>query len=134
MIVHDKFAVDDKIMVTMIGCYCFNNNSFISTTLIMPPLFLISYYCQLLKQVETWQHPYLHKPFESEQESQNFIVSRMIFLTMLLCVLHTNCYITNMDLSVLVIEKAVMKRQQTQLYNFFIKSEDLILVASNCDN
>ena len=52
--VKDKLHVDDKIIATIIGCYCFNYNSFISTSLVFPPLFLISYYCQLLKQVETW--------------------------------------------------------------------------------
>lgn len=63
----DMLVFDDKILATMVACYCFNYNSFLSTTLLFPPMFIISYYCQLLKQVEIWEHPYLHTPFEDEK-------------------------------------------------------------------
>ena len=68
MNVRDKILVDDKIVVSIVGVYSINFNSYLTTTLILPPLFLSSYFCQLLKQVDLWQNPYIHKPFETEEE------------------------------------------------------------------
>ena len=45
MRVEDKLLVDDKIMATLVGVYCLNYTSYIWTTIILPPLFLISYFC-----------------------------------------------------------------------------------------
>lgn len=94
MAVKDKLLVDDKIMASMVICYCFNYNTFLSSTLIMPPMFALSYYFQLTKQVELWWHPYLHRPFESDEEAQGYIVSRMILLFTWLILLHFHFYLT----------------------------------------
>lgn len=66
MTTDDMLMIDDKILATMVCVYCYNYNSFLSTTLILPPMFLISYYFQLLKQVDLWWHPYLHRPFNDD--------------------------------------------------------------------
>jgi len=45
MSVKDKLLVDDKIVVSLVAAYSLNFTSYLTTTLILPPLFLISYYC-----------------------------------------------------------------------------------------
>jgi hypothetical protein len=45
MNVRDKILVDDKIVVSIVGVYSINFNSYLTTTLILPPLFLSSYFC-----------------------------------------------------------------------------------------
>lgn len=44
MSVKDKLIVDDKIIVCMVGVYSLNYNSYVSTTLVLPPMFITSYY------------------------------------------------------------------------------------------
>jgi len=103
--------VDDKIVVSLISAYTLNYTSFLMTTLIMPPLFLISYYCQLLKQVELWQDPYLHRPFQTDDEKSGFIISRMVWFLLVIAFMQSHYYLTQLDISEIVIEKELMKRQ-----------------------
>ena len=81
------------------------------TTLIIPPPFLISYYCQLLKQVELWQDPYLHRPFQTDDEKSEFIISRMVWCLLVIAFMQSHYYLTQLDISEIVIEKELMKRQ-----------------------
>ena len=111
MSVKDKLLVDDKIVVSLIAAYSLNYTSFLVTTLMLPPLFLISYYCQLLKQVDLWHNPYVHKPFQTDDEKSEFIISRMIFCLIVLSFMHFHYYLTQLDISEIVIEKELMKRQ-----------------------
>jgi len=103
--------VDDKIVVSLISAYTLNYTSFLMTTLIIPPLFLISYYCQLLKQVELWQDPYLHRPFQTDDEKSGFIISRMVWCLLVIAFMQSHYYLTQLDISEIVIEKELMKRQ-----------------------
>lgn len=94
MNVSDKLNDEDKILTSMVLCFCYNYNSYMMTLLIFPPMFLISYYTQLIKQVELWEHPYNHRPFEDEEEKGNFIISRMVLMTMLMWILQAHYYLT----------------------------------------
>jgi len=58
--------------------------------------------------VETWNHPYLHKPFENESEKDAFIMSRMVVLIIMLVVTTSHHYLTQLDMSVIVIEKKII--------------------------
>jgi len=58
----DLHHAENKIMASMVISFCFSYNSILQTTLILPPMFLVSYYLQLTKQVELWEHPYLGRP------------------------------------------------------------------------
>jgi len=41
----DKEVVEDKIIFSIIGVYSINYNSYLTTALILPPLFISSYFC-----------------------------------------------------------------------------------------
>jgi len=77
----------------MVVCYSLNYNSYLTTTLFYPPMFLLSYYFQLTKQVEFWNDPYKHSGFESEEEANEYIMSRMVLITMTLFFLQGSFYL-----------------------------------------
>jgi len=89
----DLLQAEDKIFSTMVVSYSFNYNSYLTTTIIMPPLFLLSYYFQLTKQVEFWHDPYQHSGFESEEEANEYIMSRMVLTTVTLFFLQGSFYL-----------------------------------------
>jgi len=49
MSTNDKNTVNDSIFTTLVVCHCGNYNTMMVTFFIQCPIFLISYYCQLLK-------------------------------------------------------------------------------------
>ena len=67
---------------------------------------------------------------ETEEEKNIYVSNKMFTMICLVFVSVAHQYNIHKDLSVSVIEKCMLARQQAQLSNFFESSEDCLIVAS----
>lgn len=89
-----------------------NYNTFLTNLLVMPLMIIISYYCQLLQQVELWTDPYTVEKY-TEQGKQDFILYKMLTMVSVVFMFQISHYLTQRDMSIVVIEKHMITRQQT---------------------
>lgn len=67
---------------------------------------------------------------ETEEERNAYVSNKIFTMIVLVFVSVAHQYNIHKDLSVSVIEKCMLARQQAQLSNFFESSEDCVIVAS----
>jgi hypothetical protein len=58
MLEPNRNSDENTILTTLIICHCINYNSFLLSLLVNPPLVLISYYFQLVREADLWSDPY----------------------------------------------------------------------------
>ena len=66
----------------------------------------------------------------NDDEINEFVLSKMINMTVLVCLTIAHQYLIQRDMIIIVIKKQMVLRQQTQLQAFFMSSKDPIIVAS----
>jgi hypothetical protein len=55
---NDKTNDFDNILTSLVVCHCINYNTMMSTLFIQIPIFLVSYYTQLIEQQNQWYDPF----------------------------------------------------------------------------
>ena len=65
---------DDEIIIICLFIFnCMNYNSFLTTLLFIPPITLIPYYFQLVKEAELWTDPFTGIPLTTQDDRDNFV-------------------------------------------------------------
>ena len=103
-------------MTTLVIFHSINYNSFFTTLLFTPVCFISSYYAQLVVQAKMWNDPYTLEKLEDHDVFIGDEIFKMISLVLLLLAHH---YLVQKNLVMIVIEKHMLARQQTQLQSFF---------------
>ena len=106
---NDKTNDNDNIFTTLVVCHCGNYNTMISTYLIQIPMFLISYYTQLIKQQDLWWDPFKHTPLDTDKLREEFITSRLVIMLIFIVLTTSHHYLTQLDMSIIVIEKIMIQ-------------------------
>ena len=125
---------EDTIMVTLVVTHALNYNSYLNTLIFIPVTILTSCYFQMVAQAEIvakidvpeWGGGTL----ETEADKISYVTNKIFTMIVLVFVTVAHQYNIHKDLSVSVIEKCMLARQQAQLSNFFESSEDCVIVAS----
>lgn len=88
----------------------------------------------MLEQVEivaTIDHPrWGGGTLADDDEKSAYISSKCFVMLMIVMLVTSHHYLVQKNLSIIVIEKHMLARQQTQLSNFFEVSQDCVVVAS----
>lgn len=106
----DRMMDEMSIYLALLTCHCINYNNFLTSVFILPPMLLSSYYTQLIAQVELYTDPYTQEPFDEAGKS-SFIQNKLTDMFMMIALMTVHHYLIQRDLSIIVIEKQMIKRQ-----------------------
>lgn len=130
----DKTDDSENVMITLVITHALNYNSYLSTILIFPATIVISYYIQLLAQVELVadiDHPaWGGGSLKTAEDKNSYIENKMFSICTIMLLVTAHSYLIQKNLAMIVIEKQMIARQQTQLSSFFQNNQDPVLVIS----
>lgn len=104
----DKNTLNDTIFTTLVVCHCMNYNTMIVTFFIQGPIFLISYYFQLLQQQDIWFDPFEGTPLDTDEKKSNYLIGRLVIMIVFIFLTSSHHYMTQLDMSIIVLEKNII--------------------------
>lgn len=105
----DRTMDENSIFVTLLITHSLNYNNFLTSLFLMPPIILCSYYSQLVAQVQLYTDPYTLEPLDETGKS-SFVENKLTEMIMMVSLVSVHHYLIQRDLSIIVIEKQMIKR------------------------
>ena len=123
----DKKTDEVKIFLSLIYIHCVNYNTYRLTLILYALITLPFAYASLFYQVKIKYDPYTTVPLSEDRE---YFQSQMFLYCLILVAFTAHHYLVQRDLIIITIEKQMILRHQVQLAEFFRKSSDSVIVAS----
>jgi len=130
MIEPDRRADEETILVTLLIFHTMNYNRFLTTVILIPLIIFPAYYSQTVQMMTMWSDPYTDETLDSELKKEEFQQHQMITMFLLVFQILTHQYLIQRDLIMAVIQKHIVSEGQTLLYEYLMKNNDAMIVAS----
>jgi hypothetical protein len=130
----DTFRHGEELtLIVLVMSMLINYNSFQLSVVAFPILYLISYEAIAEARVDRYYDPVSGEQLTPGEQLQ-FKIEYMARVLLMLAVFLTHHYLTLLDLSKMAIEKHMLSRSQSQLYDFINQSTEPTIVLEWVEN